>query len=261
MIISPELKELLDEKVNRYNQRSFITFDPVSLPHLFDKQEDIEIVAFLAATLSWGRRSTILKNGQQLIGLMEGKPHLFLMNADEDDFSRFLPFVHRTFNGWDAVYFLKALQRIYRINRDMQTLFEGYYREEGEIKGSIMRFREFFFGGGDPGRSARHFSDVSRNSAGKRINMFLRWMVRQDNNGFDIGLWNGVPSSALMIPLDLHSGRVARELGMLKRKQDDWKAVEELTGVLRELDETDPVKYDFALFGLGAYENFASHGK
>jgi len=261
MILAPDLVQLLNEKALQFSHRDYIRFDPIALPHQFENQEDIEIAAFIVATISWGQRPMILRNGERLLSMMEGGPHHFLLKAGEDDFSRFLPFVHRTFNGWDAILFLKALQSLYRKFPTMQVMLEEFYREEGQIKSTIIRFREAFFEGLVPGRSGKHFSDVSRNSAGKRINMFLRWMVRKDRNGFDFGLWSCIPASALMIPLDLHSGGVARALGLLTRKQDDWKAVEELTDVLRYLDPEDPVKYDFALFGLGAYDKITRDGQ
>ncbi|MFZ5942039.1 MAG: TIGR02757 family protein [Bacteroidota bacterium] len=254
MNLPADLVGLLNEKAREYSRPEYIPLDPVSVPHLFETPEDIEISGFLTATISWGQRPTIIKNAEKLVGLMPGGPANFLTGAGEDELISFLPFVHRTFNGYDAIAFLIRLQRIYRELGGLKTLFESLFREEGEMKGVLIRFREEFFRGCDPGRQGRHLSDVARNSAAKRLNMFLRWMVRDDGNGFDFGLWKGIPPSALMIPLDLHSGTVARELGLLKRTQNDWKAVEELTSVLRELDPLDPVKYDFALFGLGAYK-------
>jgi len=260
-MLSGDIKGLLEENALRFSQPEYISYDPIAVAHRFTLREDIEIAGFLTATIAWGQRPSILKNATRLLTLMGGDPYDYLMKADEDDFSVFLPFVHRTFNGWDAIVFMKALQRLYREDGGLMSVFEKSYREEGEIKGSIIRFRECFFRGMDPGRTSKHLADVSRNSSAKRINMFLRWMVRKDPSGFDFGLWDNIPSSALMIPLDLHSGRVARELGLLKRKQNDWKAVEELTTVLRTFDPEDPVKYDFALFGLGAYEKWGSDGQ
>jgi uncharacterized protein (TIGR02757 family) len=251
-----DLKAFLDEKADLYNQTSFIEADPIQVPHQFTDPADIEISAFLTATLSWGRRATIIQSARRLVSWMQGGPHAFITGAAEGDFAGFLPFVHRTFNGIDCVYFLTALQRIYRDHGGLRSIFEeGFYRE-GDLAPAIIRFREIFFQSDNPGRTARHIPDLLRNSAGKRIHMFLRWMVRRDGNGVDFGIWDRIPMHALYIPLDVHTGNVARKLGLLGRKQHDRKAVEELTSRLREMDPGDPVRYDYALFGLGIMERF-----
>lgn len=250
------LREFLDIKAETYNSREFISSDPIQVPHRFEQREDIEITAFLTATISWGQKRTIIDNAQKLISMMEGGPHEFLLHESEDDLGRFLPFVHRTFNGFDCIYFIRALGRIYRECGGLGRIFKEGFVKYGDLAPAIAAFREEFFRAGDPGKTARHLADISRNSAGKRINMFLRWMVRRDNRGVDFGLWDSIPMAALYVPLDVHTGSVARKLGLLRRRQDDWKAVEELTGRLREFDPDDPVRYDYALFGLGSFEKF-----
>ncbi len=250
------LKEFLDEKSARYNRRSFIARDPVQVPHQFSNPEDIEIAAFLTATIAWGRKETIIASARKLVSRMTGGPREFLVNADDGDLNRFLPFVHRTFNGIDCVYFLRSLRAIYRHYGGLKQVFEKSYLDGGEITLSIRYFREIFFGQGEPGRTTKHLPDPAKNASAKRLNLFLRWMVRRDANGVDFGLWDRIPMHALYIPLDIHSGRVARRLGLLERKQNDWKAVTELTHRLRMLDPEDPVKYDYALYGLGTFERW-----
>ncbi len=255
--ISPEtLKAFLDEKAGYYNSREFIDSDPIQVPHQFIDPADIEISAFLTATLSWGRRTTIITSARRLVSWMPGGPYAFISGAKEGDFARFLPFVHRTFNGIDCVYFLEALGRIYRESGGLRGVFEGGFETYGDLPRAIIHFRKLFLRNGNPGRTSRHVPDLERGSAAKRINMFLRWMVRRDSAGVDFGIWDRIPMAALYVPLDLHSGTTARKLGLLQRKQNDWAAVEELTSRLRELDPADPVRYDFALFGLGAIEKF-----
>jgi uncharacterized protein (TIGR02757 family) len=251
-----ELKDFLDEKANQYNRPSFIGTDPVQVPHEYSGKTDIEIAAFLTATLAWGRKATIISNARRLLAQMEGGPHDFIMLADREDLSRFLPFVHRTFNGRDCIYFLEALQGIYRDHGGLGTVFQDAFIRYGEIPRAMIHFRELFFRHASPGRTAKHVPDIQRNSSGKRLNLFLRWMVRRDARGVDFGLWERIPMAALYVPLDVHTGSVARKLGLLTRRQNDWKAVEELTARLRELDPADPVKYDYALFGLGSFEDF-----
>jgi len=249
-----ELKAFLDEKVTRYNHPSFIESDPVLVPHLFTERHDIEIAAFLTAAISWGRKATIIANARKLLSLMQASPHEFVIGAGGKELERFLPFVHRTFNGFDCIFFLGALGRLYREHGGLGQVFQDGFVKTGDMGQAIARFRSLFFQHGEPGRTARHIPDVTRNSAAKRINMFLRWMVRRDNSGVDFGLWDRIPMSRLMVPLDVHTGSVARKLGLLSRKQDDWKAVVELTERLRQFDPDDPVRYDYALFGLGSFE-------
>jgi uncharacterized protein (TIGR02757 family) len=251
-----ELKSFLDEKATLYNTPRFIQTDPIQVPHTFTESGDIEISAFLTAALSWGRKATIISNARKLMAMMPGGPHAFLLDAGERDLAKFLPFVHRTFNGIDCIYFLKALSRIYRDLGGLETVFSKGYAAHGDLAGAIIGFREVFFQVADPGRTAKHLPDLQKNSAGKRLNMFLRWMVRRDPQGVDFGIWDQIPMHALYIPLDVHSGSVARKLGLLNRKQNDWSAVEELTSKLQEMDPADPVRYDYALFGLGSFEQF-----
>ena len=252
----PSVRDLLEEKVRCYNQPQFIEDDPVQIPHLFGSRPNIEIAGFLAASMAWGQRKTIIASARRLVAMMDDDPFDFLMNAQEGDFKTFLDFRHRTFGGNDCVFFLKSLARIYREGGGLARIFEDGYAKKWTIRESLTEFRSVFLSDGPPESIARHVSDVQKNSAAKRLNMFLRWMVRKDSNGVDFGIWKGIPPSALCIPLDVHTGAVARKLGLLQRAADDWKAVTELTGVLRQFDPDDPVKYDFALFGLGMYEGF-----
>ena len=251
-----ELKTFLDEKAARYNHPSFIESDPIQVPHLFTDRYDIEIAGFLTASISWGKKTTIIGNARRMLSMIPGGPFEFVTGAGAEELERFVPFVHRTFNGFDCVYFLGALGRLYREHGGLGQVFQEGFERTGDAGQAIARFRTLFFRHGEPGRTARHVPDVTRNSAAKRINMYLRWMVRRDNNGVDFGLWDRIPMSLLRIPLDVHTGSVARKLGLLARKQDDWKAVEELTDRLKELDPDDPVRYDYALFGLGSFEQW-----
>jgi uncharacterized protein (TIGR02757 family) len=251
-----QLKEFLDQKVEKYNKSTFISTDPIQIPHLFQDKEDIEIAAFLTATIAWGQRKTIITNARRLVALMSGSPYYFIIHYKDEDLHPFLTFVHRTFNGYDCIYFIQALRDIYLNYGGLEKVFTDAYLKYGNIYYSLKYFREIFFRNLEPGKTGRHISDVSKNSAAKRLNLFLRWMVRSDKNGVDFGLWKKISVSDLMIPLDLHSGNTARKLGLLERKQDDWKAVVELTVALKALDPNDPVRYDFALFGLGVFEKF-----
>ena len=248
-----EIKTLLDDAVTRYNHVDFIANDPVQIPHRFTQKEDIEIAAFLSAAIAWGQRKSIIKNGLRLMELMDNAPYDFLM---DDDFltekeSEIRCFVHRTFNGEDCLFFLKSLQNIYRNYGGLERVFTDGFQNEKTIFGALKYFREIFLETSHEKRSRKHLSDVLANSSAKRLNMFLRWMVRSDENGVDFGLWKNIPMSALMLPLDVHTGNVSRNLGLLNRKQNDWRAVEEITEILRTFDAEDPIKYDFALFGLG----------
>ena len=251
-----EIKEFLEEKYSFYNQPKFIESDPIQVPHLFSQKEDIEISAILTASIAWGRRSLIIKNALEMMSLMENSPHDFLLNAKMKDINRFNRFQYRTFKGVDAVYFIKSLQNIYLNYGGLQRLFESAFLLKGNIYDSLRRFRDVFFSLNPPIRTYKHIADVTKGTSAKRLNMFLRWMVRKDNRGVDFGIWHNIPTSALLIPLDIHTGNVSRKLELLYRMQNDWKAVLELTKSLRNFDSADPVKYDFALFGLGAFENF-----
>jgi len=256
-----EIRELLEEYVDYFNRLSFIEQDPVKVPHIFAKAEDIEIAGFLSAILAWGQRAVIIRNATNLVEQMPDGPHAFLLQSDDDQLEQFLQFGHRTFNGIDCVFFLQSLRNIYRHHGGLRSVFEGGYRLYGNVPDSIRHFRNIFFNIPFPERTLKHIPDLDKKAAAKRVNMFLRWMVRSDDRGVDFGLWKGIPSSALYIPLDVHSGRVARELGLLKRKQNDWKAVSELTYRLRTFDQDDPVKYDFALFGISAMDKKLNNGQ
>lgn len=251
-----ELKDFLEYKYNLYNQPSFIETDPISIPHTFSTPEDIEIAGFLTATIAWGQRKSILKNASRLMQQMGNAPYWFIMEAPDEEIEKAAHFVHRTFNSEDTRYFLKALQNIYRNKGGLKTVFESLFLQHRDIKICLAEFRSIFLGYNPASRTGKHVSDVTRGASAKRLNMFLRWMVRCDNRGVDFGLWKNIPASALYLPLDLHTGNVSRKLQLLQRKQNDWKAVEEVTAQLRKFDCTDPVKYDFALFGLGVFENF-----
>ena len=250
-VVFHDLKDFLDEKYDQYNQTSFVETDPISIPHLFTKKEDIEIAAFLAATIAWGQRPTIIKNANWLVQQMDLSPHDFIVHFSEKELSPFKKFKHRTFNGTDCVFFLRSLKNIYAKHGGLQKTFTGM-----NAFASINNFRTIFFSIKYPTRTRKHISDPLAGSAAKRLNMFLRWMIRKDDRGVDLGIWKNFGSDKLMCPLDIHSGNTARKLGLLRRKQNDWKAVEELTSALRLFDPKDPVKYDIALFGLGVFEKF-----
>ena len=245
------IKELLDQKFLQYNAPKFILDDPISIPHQFTKKQDIEITGFLAASISWGNRKSIVSNAGKLIRMMDGSPYDFLMQVETEDFIRFLRFVHRTFNGEDCLFFLTSLRHIYKQYDSLEPLFSTM--NEFGVSHAISRFRRSFLETEHQARSEKHISDPLSGSASKRLNMFLRWMVRRDDHGVDFGLWRSIDPATLICPLDIHVGRVARALGLLQRRQNDWKAALELTENLRTFDPDDPVKYDFALFGMGLY--------
>ncbi|MCF4101742.1 TIGR02757 family protein [Gillisia sp. M10.2A] len=250
-----ELKSFLDFKVEQYNTPEFIETDPIQIPHLFNKKEDVEISGFLTATIAWGNRKSILKNANHLMELLENSPYDFVLNHSEPDLTKLDDFVHRTFNGLDLRYFVVALKNIYTFKGGLEGIFTEY-AEPKSLQYSIHQFKKEFFSLPHLSRTEKHVSDPLKNSAAKRINMFLRWMVRDDNRNVDFGLWNNLKASQLSCPLDVHSGNTARKLGLLKRRQNDAKALLELDTTLRELDPLDPVKYDFALFGLGVFEKY-----
>ena len=250
-----ELKDFLDEKVLQYNTFDFIESDPVQIPHLFSQKEDIEIAGFLSATIAWGNRKMIIKNSHRMMDLMGNAPYDFVMSHTENDLETLESFVHRTFNGGDFSTFIRSLKHIYQNHGGLENVFNKH-QEAGSMQKSIHELKKLFFEIPHQNRSQKHISDPLNNSAAKRINMYLRWMIRQDNKGVDLGIWKDIPPSALSCPLDVHSGNVARKLGLLTRKQNDGKALAELDLQLRKLDANDPVKYDFALFGLGVFEGF-----
>jgi uncharacterized protein (TIGR02757 family) len=250
-----ELKEFLDEKVNQYNRPDFIESDPIQVPHQFVVKEDIEIAGFLSSTIAWGNRKMIINNAKRMMELMGNSPYEFVMNHKEYHLEALEPFVHRTFNSGDFRTFILALQNIYTHHGGLETVF-AMHQQSNSIQPAIAEFKKVFFEVSHLQRTTKHVSDPMQGSAAKRINMFLRWMVRQDSNGVDFGIWKTISPSALSCPLDVHSGNVARKLGLLTRKQNDGKALAELDANLRLLDANDPVKYDFALFGLGVFEGF-----
>ncbi len=252
-----ELKDFLDEKAELFNRPDFIETDPIQVPRKFTQKEDIEISGFLTATIAWGNRSAIIKNAERLNSLMGNQPFDFVSNASNSEIEQLQKFVHRTFNGTDCIYFIRSLRNIYKNHGGLQSVFETGFQSAGSpaVKLALANLFDLFFE--LPGeRTRKHISNVQKGSSGKRLNMFLRWMVRNDKNGVDFGIWNGIPQSELMLPLDVHTGNVGRKLGLLQRKSNDWKAVEEITTALRKFDPTDPIKYDFALFGLGVFEKF-----
>lgn len=250
-----ELKEFLDAKVIEYNTLEFIDSDPVQIPHLYTQKEDIEIAGFLAATIAWGKREMIIKNSHKMMSFLGNSPYDFILSHTEDDLSKFEHFVHRTYNLEDFKFFVRSLKNIYTNHNGLEGVFTKHQSKES-LQPAIHEFKKVFFEIPHPSRTTKHVSDPIKGSAAKRINMYLRWMVRRDNHGVDFGLWRNIKPALLSCPLDVHSGNVARKLGILTRKQNDGKALTELDNALRELDPTDPVKYDFALFGLGVFEKF-----
>jgi uncharacterized protein (TIGR02757 family) len=254
-----DLKAFLDAKVAQYNQPDFIKNDPVSIPHLFTQKQDIEIMGFWAATLAWGQRVTIINKCKELISLMDGAPYDFIVNHEEPDLKKLLSFKHRTFNDVDTLYFISFFRYHYERFDSLEAAFipPGPLKGEDEVESALNHFRSYFFSLPDfPHRTKKHVSSPSQKSTCKRLNMFLRWMVRKDDNGVDFGIWNNIKPSDLIMPCDLHVDRVARKLKLITRKQTDWQTAVELTEKLREFDPLDPVKYDFALFGLGIEEKF-----
>ena len=251
-----ELKEFLDEKAAFYETPDFITTDPIQIPAQFSLKQDIEIAGFLTATIAWGNRKSILTNARKMMNIMGQTPFDFVMNYDEEKHSELLEgFVHRTFNSIDLSYFIKALQHLYDSYGNMENFFIQY-KNKDRLNDAISHFKNEFFNLPHPERTKKHVSDPLKNSAAKRINMFFRWMVRPNTNGVDFGIWEQLSPFQLSCPLDVHSGNVARKLGLLKRKQNDAKALLELDTQLRLMDKKDPAKYDYALFGLGVFEKF-----
>lgn len=251
--LSPQIHTWLEEQVVRHNQPSFISDDPISLPHQFSQQQDIEIIGFWVAMLAWGRRTSIINSGKRLIELMDGAPYDFVKNHEESDRARFEDFKHRTFQPIDALYFLEFLQQHYQQNESLETAFSRHLSPtDATIEKALIGFHEDFFALPDaPQRTRKHVATPARKSTCKRLCMLLRWMVRQDDAGVDFGLWTTIAPRQLLLPLDVHVERVGRQLGLITRKQRDWKTVLELTDQFRILDPNDPAKYDYALFGAG----------
>ncbi len=248
-----ELKDFLDEKVILYNNPKFIETDPIQIPHRFELKQDIEVAAFLTATIAWGNRKMIINNASRMVELMGNSPYDFVMNHKNHHLETLNGFVHRTFNSVDFQTFVIGLKNIYEKHNGLETVFSS---TEKSMQENISEFKRLFFKIPHLNRTTKHISDPMQGSAAKRINMFLRWMVRQDNAGVDFGIWKNISASELSCPLDVHSGNVARKLGLLTRKQNDSKALLELDNSLKLLDSNDPVKYDFAFFGLGVFEGF-----
>lgn len=253
-----DVKSLLDEKYDLYNRTDFIAEDPVCIPHAFTKKQDIEIAGFFAAVLAWGQRKTIINKCKLLMDMMGNSPHEFVLNHSEDDLKSLMRFKHRTFNDVDTLYFIHFFHEFYQKHDSLEEAFlQAKPTDSDFMKHSLTAFHHFFFNSElAPQRTRKHIATPERKSACKRINMFLRWMVRQDDRGVDFGIWHQLKPKDLICPLDLHVDRVARELGIIQRKQTDWTTAMELTEALRKMDPNDPVKYDFALFGLGIMEGF-----
>ncbi|WP_259069771.1 TIGR02757 family protein [Mucilaginibacter sp. X4EP1] len=253
------IKAFLDSKVAQYNGPDFIPNDPVSIPHLFTQKQDIEIMGLWAAVLAWGQRVTIINKCHELIKLMDGAPYDFIINHEETDLKKLLKFKHRTFNDIDTLYFISFFRQHYQSYSSLESAFipAKNITDENVVEHSLNYFRSYFFSLPDfPHRTKKHISSPSQKSTCKRLNMFLRWMVRKDDCGVDFGIWNQIKPADLICPCDLHVDRVARKLNLITRKQTDWQTAVELTNRLREFDPLDPVKYDFALFGLGIDEKF-----
>jgi uncharacterized protein (TIGR02757 family) len=254
--MAEKLHALLDRTVEKYNRPTFIESDPISVPHRFSTLQDIEITGFWTAMFAWGQRVTIINKANELIGLMDAAPHDFIINHQEKDRERFLGFKHRTFQSLDTLYFLEFLQWFYKNHHSLEEAFlKNMQPGDAHVENALTGFHRLFFSLPDaPQRTRKHVATPATKSTCKRLNMFLRWMVRHDGRGVDFGLWEKIKPAQLLIPLDVHVERIARRFGLLERKQTDWQAVLELTDRLRQFDPEDPVKYDFALFGLGVLE-------
>ncbi len=249
-----EVKDFLDELFYRFNRSEFIEDDPISVAHRFVERADIEIAGFLASTIAWGNRKIIVRNAHRMMDMMGSEPARFVMEASDDELACLGGFVHRTFSSSDLQYFVHALRRIYHTHGGLEGVFCDAYEQKGDIRVALAEFYDLFFEELNPTQNGtrRHLSSIAKGSACKRLCMFLRWMVRRDNAGVDLGLWSErIPSSALYLPLDVHSGNTSRALGILTRRANDWRAVEQVTSVLREFDPSDPVKYDYSLFCAG----------
>ena len=245
--------ELLERLVIKYNQPEFIENDPISIPHQFSKLQDIEIIGFWVAMLAWGQRVTIINKSKELLNLMDNAPHDFVLNYEESDLKPFLKWKHRTFQPTDTLYFLDFFKRYYTQNDSLELAFAKHLPESDKHIGKALAgfHQQFFDHENAPKRTQKHVATPLRKSTCKRLNMFLRWMVRDDDKGVDFGLWKRIKPSQLLMPLDVHVDRVARKFNLIERKQTDWKTVLELTEKLKQFDPNDPVKYDFALFGYG----------
>jgi uncharacterized protein (TIGR02757 family) len=256
MMEGKKLKEFLNRKVDEYNQPSFISADPISIPHLFSKKQDIEIAGFFASIFAWGNRTTIINKSKELMTLLNNAPHDFITSHSEKDLKRLLSFKHRTFNVTDLLYFILFLKHHYQQFNTLETAFANWMSKKDEtIEKGLKGFHNYFFSLQDaPVRTKKHIATPEKNSTCKRLNMFLRWMVRRDECGVDFGIWQSISPSQLICPIDVHVARVAKRFNLIQRKQLDWETALELTTHLRKFDRHDPVKYDFALFGIGVSE-------
>lgn len=250
MIDKNKIKNLLDDFSEKYNHVSFIDNDPICIPHSFDRKEDIEISGFFAATLAWGRRSAIISKCKLLMQIFDNEPYNFILNANDKEIKSLLKFVYRTFSGEDLLFFIESLRNIYANHGGLESVFTKNYLKHKDIRATLIEFNKLFFELPHFKRTQKHVANPEKGSAAKRLNLYLRWMVRSDEAGVDFGIWKNISTSDLFIPLDVHSSNSARKLGLLYTKQNNWKAVNELTMLLREFDEKDPVRYDYALFGL-----------
>jgi len=256
-----ELRDFLEEQYDQYNRPAFIESDPISIPHQYRKKQDIEISGFVAAVLAWGQRKTIINKCQEFFAYMDNAPHDFVLHHQEDDLKPFLNFKHRTFNATDALYFIAFFRHFYQQRDSLEDAFyQGMNATSLTTEAGLINFHNLFFSLPDyPQRTRKHIATPARNSACKRLNMYLRWMVRNDDRGVDFGLWKKIRPQQLVCPCDVHVDRVARQLGLITRKQTDWHTALELTENLKKFDSADPVKYDFALFGLGSdYQSTAN---
>jgi uncharacterized protein (TIGR02757 family) len=251
-----ELKDFLDYKSDQYNEPGFIENDPVGIPHRYTLKEDIEISGLLVSVISWGNRKAIVKSGNHMMEFVGSSPYDFVMNHRPADLRQLNDFVHRTFNGQDFTHFIQALKNIYQKHGGPEKIFATYATNDS-LQPAIHEFKKIFYSSRHVHRTTKHISDPLKGSSAKRINMYLRWMVRKDKKGVDFGIWKSVPQHILSCPLDIHSGNVARKLGLLNRTQNDAKALNMLDHNLRRMDKNDPAKYDFALFGLGMFEKFS----
>lgn len=251
-----ELHAFLDQQHDRYNRSTFIEEDPISIPHQFTKKEDIEISGFFSALIAWGRRDIIIRNAQNLMERMDMEPHAFVTQASEEELEVLNGFVHRTFNQIDCKALVYGLRHAYLHEGGLEGIFSKEIKEsDTNIANAILGARNTLIASqAFPQRSHKHLANPAKGSSAKRISMYLRWMVRRDERGVDFGIWNNIRMDQLICPLDVHTGTIGRKLGILKRKQNDWKAAVELTNALKTYDPLDPVKYDYALFGLGAYD-------
>lgn len=255
VLSTEELREFLNEKSLLYNNPQFIELDPIQIPHMYSEKEDVEIAGLLTAAISWGNRKAIIKGAHRMMDLMGNVPYEFIMNYSKKDLDHLSTFVYRTFNGIDFTYFIQALAYIYRERGGLEHIFTSH-QTESSLQPAIHQLKKEFFSIPHPRRTEKHLPDPQKGSAAKRVNMYLRWMVRDDKCGVDFGLWKEISPSKLSCPLDVHTGNVARKLGLVQRRQNDARTVSQLDDKLRSLDPLDPVKYDFALFGLGIFEHF-----